>query len=142
MLKSPLTSVLKPKTCPDKNFWIFFFIEITIFIIGTFYKYKKVYFVKIVPNFVGSPTSHFKRYQRIVWKTSIFKRQKYFGFWIPKLGTPQPVLFSIVYWLSNTYVFLKIVFLYYMTFRVRGPYFRAGGKRRGKCLAPPHCVFK
>ena len=31
-------------------------------------------------------------------------RQKYFGFCIPKLGTPHLVLISTVYCLSNTYV--------------------------------------
>ena len=54
--------------------------------------YKKVYFVKLCPNFVGSPSFHFKIYQRILWNTSLLGKSPSIGFCIPERETPQPVL--------------------------------------------------
>ena len=63
---------------------------------------QKDYFVKLSPNFVCSPSFHFKIYQRILRNTSLFSKSLS-DFISPNLKTLQPVLpyLIIINWLID-----------------------------------------
>ena len=52
--------------CPNKKFWVNFSLKVRLLLLVLFIQvmYKKVYFVKLCPNFVDSPSFHFKIYQK------------------------------------------------------------------------------
>ena len=53
------------------KFLVNFFIKSTDFNILIYFDFEIIYFVKIGPNFVGSPLSHFKRNQIILWNPTL-----------------------------------------------------------------------